>query len=128
MAEIKVNVSQDCIVNWVMDYPQGPATGVLICLGRDVSIVEPAQRGKPRTDYARTYCVIPEDTSEERAVEIFRANWREAKRTCGGSFDDAGIGDLSDRTVLLYDAPEYKRAALISWYEVNYPGVKVVFA
>lgn len=114
-------------MNYAACHPNAPRNGVLILCGQDVAFTSEVVRGRPRTDYARTYCVIPQDASDERAVEIFLAAWRSGKQTCGGSFDDAGVGDLSDRTAVLYDVPEYRRLALTAWYEVNYPGVKVVF-
>jgi hypothetical protein len=131
MPQFNVTATSDCIVNYQAGYPQGPGNGVLICYGRDVTmtqIMPPSQRGKPRTDYARTYCVIPQDATEARAVEIFLQAWRAGKQTAGGSFDDAGVGDLGDRTAVLYDIPESRRMTMLAWYEVNYPGVKVVFA
>jgi hypothetical protein len=130
MPKINVTATADCIVNYQAGYPQGPANGVLICYGSDVSmtqIMPPSQRGKPRTDYERAYNVIPQDATEERAVEIFRQGWRAGRQTSGASNDDSGIGDLSQRVANLYDVPESKRLGLIAWYEVHYPGVKVVF-
>ena len=118
--------------------PGGADNGLIIKYGRAIEFVpsepapnpqpQPAQRGKPRTDYARVYCVIPQDATEDRAVEIFLSNWRSGKRTAGGSNDDAGIGDLSNRTAVLYDVTEAGKPALLAWYEANYPGVKVIFS
>jgi hypothetical protein len=127
MMHAQVVCDSDLIVSYQL-HPEAPRNGLLILYGIDVAFVPPEQRGRPRTDYARTYCVIPQDASEERAVEIFRQNWCQAKRTCGGSFDDAGVGDLSDRTAVLYDVPESRHLAMLAWYEVYYPSVKVVFA
>jgi hypothetical protein len=84
-------------------------------------------RGQPRTQYQRTYVVIDPDASEEQAVEIFRQNWRDARRTVGGSFDDAGIGDLDDRRALVYGVPIEQEPLYRDWYNVNYPGVIVEF-
>jgi hypothetical protein len=130
MPQINVTVTADCIVNYQAGYPQGPANGVLICYGRDVSmtqIMPPSPRGKPRTDYDRIYNVIPQEATEERAVEIFLKAWRAGRQTCGGSFDDAGVGDLSDRQAVLWDIPEDKQQTFSLWYGANYPGVMVVF-
>lgn len=84
-------------------------------------------RGLPRTDYARTYFVIPQSATESRAAEIFRIGWQEARRTIGGSYDDAGIGDLSGRVAVLWDIPVDQRQTYIEWYAMHYPGVKVEF-
>lgn len=84
-------------------------------------------RGHPREQYARTYNVIPQDATEERAVEIFLEGWRRSKETSGGSYDDAGIGDLDRRTANLYDIPPNEHDKFSDWFGDNYPGVKVNF-
>ena len=84
-------------------------------------------RGLPRTDYARIYNVIPENATEERAVEIFVEGWRRSKETAGGSYDDAGIGDLPDITVNLHDIPVDLRPDFTDFYTEHYPGVKIKF-
>lgn len=85
-------------------------------------------RGLPRVQYARVYNVIPQDATEERAVQIFLEGWRRSKETAGGSTDDAGLGDLSDKTARLYDIPAAVRDLFRAWYADHYPGTKVVFA
>ncbi len=88
---------------------------------------DPVGRGEPRIQYPRVYNVIPQDATEERAVEIFRQGWREAKQTSGGSYDDAGIGDLDDRLAVLWDIPLFEAEIYLDWYSVHYPGVVVQF-
>jgi murein DD-endopeptidase MepM/ murein hydrolase activator NlpD len=78
-------------------------------------------------NYKRVYNVIPQNATESRAVEIFLEGWRRGKETVGGSYDDAGIGQLSDKTARLYDIPVNERQIYINWYSQNYPGTVVEF-
>lgn len=87
----------------------------------------PPERGKPREQYPRVYNVIPRDATEDRAVEIFRQGWREARQTTGGSYDDACIGDLDNRTAKLWDIPINDRGVYSDWVDAFYPGVHVEF-
>jgi hypothetical protein len=84
-------------------------------------------RGAPRVDYRRTVHVIPAGTTEETAVFIFRQAWQNGRQTVGGSYDDAGIGDLSDRTAVLHGIQEAERQTFLNWYAEHYPGVSVEF-
>lgn len=84
-------------------------------------------RGAPREDYRRTVHVISADTPEETAVSIFRQAWRDGRQTVGGSYDDAGIGDLSSRTAVLHGIALAQRQAFLDWYAAHYPGVSVEF-
>lgn len=83
--------------------------------------------GEPRVDYARTVNVIPANATEARAVEIFLEGWRRSKESCGASYDDGGIGNLTSRTVNLYDIPLNRQQEFIDFYNQYYPGVAVSF-
>lgn len=85
------------------------------------------ERGKPRLQYARVYNAIPNDATDERAVEIFLRGWRESRQTAGGSYDDAGVGDLDDRTAVLWDIPQEERVDYRDFYAAHYPDVTVRF-
>lgn len=87
---------------------------------------DPMPRGAPRTQYVRTYNVIPDDATEEEAVAIFREGWRRSRETTGGSYDDAGVGDLDVRRANLYGKAD-ERAIYESWYAEHYPGVQLAF-
>jgi hypothetical protein len=128
MRQIYIERDAGVVTNWQLD-PRLQAGCVVLLVASDIAprFEQVSTRGKPRMDYARTYNVIPQDATEERAVEIFRQAWRAGRQTCGGSFDDAGIGDLSVRQAVLHDVPESRRLALTAWFEVHYPGVVVVF-
>lgn len=85
-------------------------------------------RGKPRVQYARAYNVVPQGATEEQAVAIFREAWRRSKETVGGSYDDAGVGDLAKRKARLYGIAREEQATYRQWFGQHYPGVEVVFA
>jgi len=89
--------------------------------------VEPECRGQPREQYNRTYNVIPGDATDGEAVSIFLEGWQRSKETSGGSYDDAGIGDLDQRTARLYGIDPDLRQEYLNWYVENYPGVQVFF-
>jgi hypothetical protein len=82
----------------------------------------------PRVQYARRYNVIPADAPDLRAVEIFLAGWRRGRETAGGSYDDAGIGDLQHKTAVLWDLPPGEHAAYRAFFHDHYPGTRVEFA
>jgi hypothetical protein len=84
-------------------------------------------RGLPRTQYHRVYNVIPPNVAEETAVAIFRQGWQQARQSAGGSYDDAGIGDLDNRTAVLWNIPASAQQEYRDWYAANYPGVNVQF-
>ncbi len=90
---------------------------------------EPCQCiGLPRTQYARTYNVVPANATEEQAVAVFLDGWRRSRETTGGSYDDAGIGDLDVRRARLYGIPSADRPDYEAFYAAYYPGVEVEFA
>lgn len=83
--------------------------------------------GEPRIEYERTYNVIPPDASDVRAMTIFLDGWQRARETAGGSYDDAGIGDLERRAAVLWDIPAGEREAYVQFFERHYPGVTLTF-
>lgn len=87
----------------------------------------PVDSGVPRIDYKRTYAVIPSTATEEQAVAIFLENWRESKITVGASYDDAMIGNLTNKTAILYGIPASERAAYLNFRDLYYPGTKIEF-
>lgn len=83
--------------------------------------------GLPREDYARRYNVYPTNATIDRRREI-AAYCADVQQTCGPSYDDAGIGDLTDKTAVLWDIPADKREDFLDFYLQYYPGVIVEFA
>jgi len=84
-------------------------------------------RGTPRVQYARRYNAIPSDASEQQAIDIFLEGWRNGRQTAGGSYDDAGVGDLDQRLAVLWNIPLGNRLEFTNWYATHYPGVVVQF-
>jgi len=81
--------------------------------------------GTPRVDYKREVVVIPSYATLSQAKESFEEAWTSARKTVSGSYDDAGIGDLSNKTATLLgidDKPTFSK-----WYSDEYPGTKVVY-
>lgn len=104
----------DFTVTWVYDgvYDLGP---------------DGVPDGAPRVQYKRTYNVIPQDATDEQALQIFLEGFHRSKETSGGSFDDAMGGDLEDKTANLYGIPEDQHQIYLDWRDEHYPGTRVVF-
>jgi len=88
---------------------------------------DPECYGLPRTQYHRTFNAVPSNATEEQAVAIFLEGWRRGKETTGGSYDDAGIGDLANKTANLYGIAQNDQQTFRDWFTINYPGTHVVF-
>jgi hypothetical protein len=80
-------------------------------------------RGKPRARYNRTYILLPPNAGRSWALAAIDAAWDKHRYTVGSSADDAGIGDLDERTVLAVN-PESWPDDLQSFFEEHYPGVE----
>ena len=83
-------------------------------------------RGRPRVQYDRTYQVVHPSLSAAQAEAVFRAGLAQ-RRTTGFSFDDAAVGDLDNRTVIVFGCPAGEEANFRNFYATHYPGVKVAF-
>lgn len=94
--------------------------------------LEPIQtsecRGEPREQYTRKVVVIPASATLARAVEIFTWAWQNGRMTVGGSYDDAGIGDLNNKTAILMDLPADQHPIFENWFDQWYPGTNVQFS
>jgi hypothetical protein len=88
---------------------------------------EPECRGLPREDYARTVNVIPGNATAERAAAVFAICWANGRQTVTGSYDDAGIGDLTEKTAVLWDIPAADQSGYQDFYQQFYPGTRIVF-
>jgi len=78
-------------------------------------------RGLPRIDYKRVVNVTPD---EGKAHEILTKTW---PQTISNSYDDAGLGDLNDKTAVLWDIAGAKHQDYLDFYELHYPGTQVEF-
>jgi hypothetical protein len=85
-----------------------------------------AGRGMPRTQYKRVYLLLPPSAGGEWLSAIAASGaWANDHWTVGYSADDAGIGDLDHRTVLVLNAPAWPEP-ILPWLEMWYPGMNVV--
>jgi hypothetical protein len=88
--------------------------------GEVVEIESP--RGQPRIQYERTYVLLPPTANAAWAQAVVDAIWEKHHWTVGRSADDAGIGDLDNRTVVAVN-PSGWPTDLKSFFEQHYPGV-----
>ncbi|GAB4444736.1 MAG: hypothetical protein Kow00120_14560 [Anaerolineae bacterium] len=97
---------------YIFDPPDGPPP-------------DPGTRGAPREQYERTYILMPPNADRPWLDAVINsAILEDHKHTLGFSADDAGIGDLDQRRVLLIN-PVGWREPLEIWFARYYPGVKV---
>lgn len=82
--------------------------------------------GTPREQYSRQYWVIPGSLPLPRRQQLY-SQAAEINITAGPSYDDAGLGALSDKTAVLWDIPSNQWATYIDWFNQHYPGTKVEF-
>lgn len=84
-------------------------------------------RGKPRVKYDRTYVLLPPGAGVSWARAVIEATWDQNRYSVGSSADDAGIGDLDQRTVIAVNpaawGPGTDGRGLAGFYEDFYPGV-----
>lgn len=79
--------------------------------------------GQPREQYTRTYILLnPTHTDPAWVKAIARATWSR-RVTMGGSADDAGIGDLDTRHVILLNPSMGYDSDIFAWFGKYYPGV-----
>jgi hypothetical protein len=83
----------------------------------------PVRRGKPRTQYERTYVLLPLDADAAWTEAVIEATWDKKRYTVGSSADDAGIGDLNERRVIAVN-PRHWPGDLQRFFETYYPGVE----
>ncbi|MCA9872477.1 MAG: hypothetical protein KC441_02450 [Anaerolineales bacterium] len=82
--------------------------------------------GRPRLQYARTFWCVPQNIPQTLYLKLAEQAWAE-KRTLGFSYDDAGIGDLEQRTAVLFNIPDGEHERYRQWFDLHYPGTKVTF-
>ena len=81
-------------------------------------------KGLPRTQFHRVYWLMPPDATTAEFMQVASSAFA-SKATIGFSADDAGIGDLEDKQVVLL-FPERQPAGIEHWFATHYPEVKVV--
>lgn len=82
-----------------------------------------ASRGKPRAQYHRVYVLLPPTAGKDWIQAVIDSGaWERERWTVGYSADDAGLGDLDRRTVIVVN-PSAWPDPIIPWLEMWYPGV-----
>ncbi len=90
----------------------------------DTTIID-VPRGLPRTQYKRTYVLLPPGASADWARAAVAATWDKERYTVGSSADDAGIGDLNRRRVIAVNPQEWPGdQSLRDFFKKYYPGVR----
>lgn len=85
----------------------------------------PTVRGRPRAQYERTYVLLPQSYGRDWLQAVVNSGVLERyKWTIGFSADDAGIGDLDVRNVILVN-PAAWADPIAPWFELWYPGVRL---
>ena len=82
-------------------------------------------RGNARVQYAREYWVLDSRATLAQLQQVV-AQAHAGRKTVGFSYDDAGIGDLDQRQVVVW-GNEFPQQVLIDWYQQHYPGVVPTF-
>lgn len=83
--------------------------------------------GEPRIQYGRRFNVLPPNASMARWKEVLLTAYAN-RETIGGSYDDAGIGNLADKTAVCWDVAKAAQGGIVDFFRVHYPGTKVIFA
>lgn len=82
--------------------------------------------GAPRLDYRRLYHVLKQDATVEQLK--FVADLAYPRReTIGFSWDDAMIGDLSNKTAVMWELDAEEIAKVKTFRDAHYPGTKLEF-
>jgi len=84
-------------------------------------------KGQPRIQYTRVVNVIPSTSSNEEAEKIFKVAWKTGRQTVTGSYDDAGVGNLDNKTAILWDIPLDQQDSYKRFFQLHYPTTTVLF-
>jgi len=107
----------------IIDRPLSPIEAVIETIPAPLNAQLQPVRGAPRNRYSRTYMLLPEQAGREWVEAIITSQaWQRNRWTIGYSADDAGIGDLDSRTVLIVN-PSAWAEPIESWFSLWYPGV-----
>lgn len=129
------NQSRQSLINWYQQHYGGvtlefrdlPGEGSGIS-GTYTTSAPGSDRGKPRFQYEREYWVVPQNASYSDYMKVVRHSLANGKRTVGFSYDDAGIGELNQRHVVVWGYSWQNPAGLAPWYGTEYTGTTVQFA
>lgn len=81
--------------------------------------------GTPREQYGRTYYLLPQNSTAEQLKQIAEIS-HSTLSTIGFSADDAGIGDLENKKVVIVWFTEYSwgKGAIVDFFNTYYPGTQ----
>ncbi len=83
------------------------------------------KRGLPRTQYERSYLLMPPSSSPAYTQAIVDSQiLKNYRLTVGFSADDAGIGNLSKKSVTIINPHEWGDN-ITEWYSLHYPGSEI---
>jgi hypothetical protein len=88
---------------------------------------EPPVRGEPRIDYSREYWVLPPTATADQCAAVIRMAHDDKRQTVGWSYDDGGIGNLTNRRVVCFGIDDADQPLFTAWFNEHYPGVDVSF-
>ena len=81
--------------------------------------------GGPRIQYERLYVLLPPGADQEWAKAVVEATWDDNRYTIGASADDAGIGNLDSRIVLVVNPDMWGGPKVLrEFFDEHYPGVR----
>ena len=80
-------------------------------------------RGFPRTQYERTYVLIHQSRDIAWPQAAVNALWDKGGYTIGNSADDAGVGALDVKRVIVVNPGDWADD-LAGWFAWHYPGVE----
>ena len=81
--------------------------------------------GLPREQYERTYVLLPSGYNASWARAVISGSWNARRYTVGASADDAGLGDLTDKTVIIVNPLEWENS-ILEFYAIYYPHTKIL--
>ena len=84
--------------------------------------VDTMTRGEPRVQYSRVYHVLAQNAGLQQFLDVAQQAYNK-KETVGFSYDDAGIGNLEHRKVVLHGTHPDN---IVDWFQEHYSGVDVV--
>ena len=83
--------------------------------------------GLPRLQYRRRVNVVPQYATMAEWLSVCQEAFAH-RESVGFSYDDAGIGDLENKTAILYGLRDDQKDEYADWFDKHYPCTAVVFS
>lgn len=81
----------------------------------------------PRVQYARTMWYVPDHVTDQVRETVYKTAALQ-RISATSSADDAAIGDLVDKTVVVWNVPVMDHPLYLHWFGQHYPATKIRFA